>query len=113
MAALPVYVQSILEAARDWDFSAGFCAPATLDALVQAAPLAARHLVLCPTGEIALLLRALGEAEATMLYDRCDALLAGQAATAAVNRRVFLRSLEQRLRKAYGRAAWASGRTES
>lgn len=109
MAAFPDYVRLLLDLVKSWTFDASFRAPATLGELAEEAPALGRALDQCPSAEIDLILRALGEAEAIMHYDRCDARLAGEQTSPALSRRVFLRSLEQRLRKAYDRYNSVSG----
>ncbi|MDA5193184.1 hypothetical protein [Govanella unica] len=93
------YVEPLLTAVKGWGFTPDFRSPQSLAELARQAPDAARFLRYRPGSEVRGVLRALGEAEACMLYDRLDARAAGLAEPPELSSRIYMRSLKMRLER--------------
>lgn len=95
--ALPIYLERLLEGLETWDFSSGNALPLTVPDLERVAPGLAALVGVRPRAEQEFLFRCLGEAQASLLYDHCDALVQGEPLTPAASRRLFRKHLRERL----------------
>lgn len=98
-AALPVYLERLLEGLESWNFAPENVLPVTAPDLERVAPGLAALVGVRPRAEQEFLFRCLGEAQASLLYDHCDALVRGAPLTPAICRRLFLGHLWERLQR--------------
>ncbi|HEY8352164.1 MAG TPA: hypothetical protein VIK87_06445 [Sphingomonadales bacterium] len=98
-AALPIYMERLLEGFENWTFRPDRPLPATVPDLERVAPGLAALVGVRPKAEQEFLFRCLGEAEASLLYDHYDALVRGKPLGVELSRRLFLKHLRDRLRR--------------
>lgn len=95
---LPVYLERLFEGLDAWNFAPARPMPQTVPDLERLAPGLAALVGVRPRAEQDFLLRCLGEAEASLLYDHYDAIVRGEPLGPAACRRLFLRTVRERLR---------------
>lgn len=111
-AELPIYLERLIEGLETWNFAADQALPVTAPDLEQVAPGLAALVGVRPRAEQDFLFRCLGEAQASLLYDQCDALVRGQRLSPHSCRELFLKDLRERLqRPLVGGLAGAASRT--
>lgn len=102
---LPAYIRRLTDRLEEMAYGEDLHVPESFDDLRLVAPDIAGLVAARPKPEQDLLFRCLGEAQAALLYEQCDALACGFPLSQSKKRNIFVRSFRTRVRCAYGNAA--------